>query len=141
MVNWNELGFDIVGGNEYLSRAWYFESQKMKDLQDLKRYGKPLWVTEIGCCTYDGASNYGGGGGDSPFMQKEKYNEQEQATNTVDTIILYSKSGLDGVFLYQLAQGKWKDNEYYFGILRWDPSARLWLRKTGFYVYQSFTVS
>jgi hypothetical protein len=49
--------FDIVGIDHY--RALYNKKTYLQQLQSYKENGKPLAITEFGCCTYQGADDKG----------------------------------------------------------------------------------
>src|SRR5262249_20626199 len=79
--------------------------------ESLQRYflnGKPVIITEVGCCTYQGAENAGGRGWmivdrsktppqfDGEYVRDERLQEQELA----DLLALLEATHVDGVFVY-----------------------------------------
>jgi hypothetical protein len=80
--------------------------------QQLKPYfahGKPVIITETGCCTYRGAENEGGMGWtiiDQAAMPARQLNgdyvrdEHLQATEVIDLLTDLDNAGVDGTFVY-----------------------------------------
>jgi hypothetical protein len=105
-VDW--APFDIVSVDYYRgkkNRATYGER--------LKRHfapGKPVVVTEVGCCTYQGAEDKGGRGflivdRRHPGQIKAGYVRDEglQAREVGDMLAVLLEAGVDGVFVYGFA--------------------------------------
>jgi hypothetical protein len=103
-VNWR--GFDVVGANLYRdadNKATY-----IKQLRALRRHGKPVVITEFGCCTFTGAKEQGGMGFTAvdwerePPVVKDGYvrNEREQADEIGTLLDLYSAERVHGAFVY-----------------------------------------
>jgi hypothetical protein len=105
-VEWTP--FDIVSVDYYRgkkNRATYGEG--------LKRYlacGKPVVVTEVGCCTYQGAEDKGGRGflivdRRHPDQVKAGYVRDEalQAREVSDMLSVIQGAGADGAFVYGFA--------------------------------------
>lgn len=106
---WEEVawhGFDVVGVNLYRSadnKATY-----TKRLRALKRHGRPVVITEFGCCTFTGAREQGGAGFNvvdwerEPPLVKDGYvrNEREQADEIGDLLDLYAAERVHGAFVY-----------------------------------------
>lgn len=59
-VDWSR--FDLVGLDHYLDAS--NEATYVAELRALRRHGKPIVVTEFGCCCYEGAELAGGDGYD-----------------------------------------------------------------------------
>ena len=57
-VDWSL--FDLVGIDYYA--YFHRRSDYIRDLSKYTRFGKPLAITEFGCCTYEGAPEQGGMG-------------------------------------------------------------------------------
>ncbi len=107
-VEWSS--FDVVGVDLYRdanNRATYVD--------DLRAYfapGKPVIITEFGCCTFDGAADLGGEGfmqamdGDLTGLVRD---EQEQATEIAELLDLYAAEGVHGAFIYNFIE---PDNTY-----------------------------
>ena len=105
--------FDIVSANYYRdadNRSTYVDG-----LRKLRRHGKPVVITEFGCCTFVGAEQRGGMGFDiidfeqSPPRIKDGYvrSEQTQATEIADLLRIYAEEKIDGAFVYQfLSEGE-----------------------------------
>ncbi|MEU4730447.1 abortive infection protein [Streptomyces sp. NPDC023588] len=103
-VNWR--GFDVVGVNLYRNadnKAIYTEG-----LRALQRHGKPVVITEFGCCTFTGAKEQGGSGFNvvdwqrEPPVVKDGYvrNEREQASEIGELLALYTAERVEGAFVY-----------------------------------------
>jgi hypothetical protein len=105
-VDWTP--FDIVGVDYYRgkkNRATYGER--------LQRYfadGKPVVVTEVGCCAYQGAEDKGGRGflivdRHHPDQVKAGYVRDEalQAREVSDMLGILQNAGADGAFVYGFA--------------------------------------
>ena len=86
-VKWNELGFDIVGSNEYVGTRYWTETQELKAVRDLKLYGKPVFITEFGTCSYVGATKSGGSA--AMRYSNESYSQEEQVNCIVQSLRLY----------------------------------------------------
>lgn len=107
-VDWSM--FDVVGVDHY--RSTESAEAYVEKLNSYRVYNKPVVCMEVGCCTYVGAANLGGGG----FMVLEGTNpdgsgrfkggvvptrsETEQADYVETQVELLSKAGADGVFVY-----------------------------------------
>ncbi|MFD0271686.1 abortive infection protein [Streptomyces sp. NPDC127106] len=103
-VDWR--GFDVLGVNLYRhadNRATY-----AKRLGALHRHGKPVVITEFGCCTFTGAKDQGGSGFNvvdweqEPPVVKDGYvrNEREQAGEIGELLDLYAAERVHGAFVY-----------------------------------------
>ncbi|WFB06155.1 abortive infection protein [Streptomyces sp. LX-29] len=103
-VAWN--GFDVVGVDLYRdadNRAGYAAK-----VRDLHRHGKPVVITEFGCCTFTGARDQGGSGflavdwERNPPVVKDGYvrDEREQAAEIAELLDLYEAEGVHGAFVY-----------------------------------------
>ena len=120
-VDWTP--FDVVGVDLYRdasNRATYVD-----DLRAYRDHGKPLIITEFGCCTFDGAADLGGEGfmvtmdGDVSDLVRD---EHEQANEIAELLDLYAAEGVDGAFVYNFIE---PDNTY-------SPNSADDLDKSGF---------
>jgi hypothetical protein len=107
-VDWSP--FDVVGVDLYRdaeNRATYVD-----ELRGYRAHGKPVIITEFGCCTFDGAADLGGGGfmvmmdGDVSDLVRD---EEEQASEIGELLDLYVSEGVDGAFVYDFIE---PDNTY-----------------------------
>jgi hypothetical protein len=126
-VDW--APFDVVGVDLYrdaTNRATYVD--------ELRRYlghGKPVFVTEFGCCTFEGAADRGGEGfmetldGDVSDLVRD---EEEQATEVGELLDIYAAEGVDGAFVYNFIE---PDNT-------WSPDPLQDLDMTGFGLVKCF---
>ncbi|MEV5978665.1 abortive phage infection protein [Streptomyces sp. NPDC052114] len=104
-VDWSL--FDVVSVNYYgyhRDRAGY-----VKDLSPHLRWGKPVAVTESGCCTYEGAPEQGGmGWHDVVDYTKDPYevvgglkrSERTQAAYLLDVFGAFESMGLHAALVY-----------------------------------------
>lgn len=102
--------FDFVGVDLYRER------ENLADYPGaLRRYfahGKPVIVTEFGCCAYEGAENLGGSGwmamdfSSTPPTVKPGHvrSERVQADTIGGLIDLYQAEGVHGAYLYDFLQ-------------------------------------
>lgn len=102
--------FDVIGVDYY--RDSQSDEKYLEGIQKYMGYRKPVWVMEVGCCAYEGASQLGGSGftvlqgvdkdgngiyagGNVPVRS-----EKEQADYAENQIRLLSGSGVEGMFVY-----------------------------------------
>ena len=112
-VDWNALGCDVVGSNDYYGMKMdreYF----VRRVSKLKGYGKPVFITEFGASTYAGAYFWGGEGAQK--YTDQRYDETEQSRLIMTDIEIFESIKVDAIFLYELL-GKLKAPEQSFGIL------------------------
>lgn len=115
--------FDIVSANYYRdadNRSTYVEG-----LRKLRRHGKPVVITEFGCCTFEGAEQRGGMGFDiidyeqDPPRVRQGYvrSEQTQASEIADLLRIYEEEGIDGAFVYQfLSEGEVHSSDPHYDL-------------------------
>jgi hypothetical protein len=107
-VDWS--GFDIVGVDLY--RDGQNAAGYLDVLRSYTHIGKPVWITEFGCCSYEGADDLGGSGFDvidwsaNPPQLVDAFTRSEsvQATYISDLLDLYMEEGIDGAFVYQFME-------------------------------------
>ncbi len=103
-VDWRSFNFDYICSNEYISA----KNQEIckNHLLELKKFGKPLIVSEFGCCTYEGAFEYGGGAAGMYFRIKKKlkYSQDEQVKAIKESFRIFREVGVDGCFCYVLVK-------------------------------------
>lgn len=118
MVDWSL--FDIVGVDHYRSSE---TTEDYVAALDRYRLGKPLVVTEVGSCAYEGAGALGSGG----FMRLLGVNpdgtgnfvdgvipvrsEREQADYVEEQLTLLNDAGVDGVFIYVFSFPSYRHGE------------------------------
>ncbi len=106
-VDW-EL-FDLVSVDAYRdadNAAGYRDA-----LRAYRRIGKPVAITEFGCCTYRGAADRGGLGWmivdekpDPPVIPGTyERDEQEQVRHLHDMLSIYETEGIDSAFWFSFA--------------------------------------
>ena len=106
-MNW--AAFDLVSLNAYrdADNAGYYEHLLRRE----RRHGKPVTVTEFGCCTYRGAGDRGGLGwlvgdptADPPLDGTLHRDESEQVDYFTRSIDAFDRAGIDGGFWFTFAQ-------------------------------------
>ncbi|HEY4786143.1 MAG TPA: hypothetical protein VIH57_08835, partial [Bacteroidales bacterium] len=103
-VDWTP--FDIVSADHY--RGSYNKSFYTKQLRNYLRFGKPMVITEFGCCTYQGAEDKGGAGWaiidwskPRPELKKNYIrNEDVQANYIVDLLGIFEEEKIEGAFVF-----------------------------------------
>ncbi|MCA9881056.1 MAG: hypothetical protein KC442_24825, partial [Thermomicrobiales bacterium] len=104
VVDWTD--FDAVGADLYLdarNRATYREQ-----VQTLHSSGKPVLITEFGCCTYEGAEDAGGSGytivdweAEPPRLNGEYVrSEQVQAETIISLLEIYVAEQVHGAYVF-----------------------------------------
>lgn len=153
---WEEIDwslFDLVGVNLY--RDSENEGTYLRDLRRHRQRGKPLVITEFGCCTFEGAERLGGGGwlaidhAASPSRMKPGYvrSEQTQARLISELLRTYVDEGVHGAYVFEfVAAANPRSTDPLFdldmasyGIVRPEPSQAgeasvHWERKQAFHV-------
>jgi len=139
-IPWNQLDVDIIGCNQY----WYegcTEQDYLDRLRKASRYGKPVYNTEFGSCTYKGSWEYGGAG--FAYVEGKEYSQEAQAEYVRRYLDLNERAQMDGLFLFTLSQnqpGSLDKNS--MGILKLDvPDYSYpphYSRKKAFYAYKSY---
>lgn len=107
-VDWS--GFDYVGVDLY--RDAYNRDTYVQRLRSYQRFGKPVIITEFGCCTYEGAEDAGGSGYDiidwetEPPQLNGEYvrSELTQAATIGSLLDLYETEGVHGAFVYTFVE-------------------------------------
>jgi len=134
LVHWDDLGLDIVGPMIYYAKKYQTPSTIQEELRSFQRYGKPVYVTEFGCFTYQGASLYGGDGWRQYHGQD--YSQEEQAQSIMEQVKLFDTAGVDGIFLhsFNFPSGIENDTQSQSLVRGYAPRER----KRSFYAYASF---
>jgi hypothetical protein len=112
---WEEIDwtpFDIVSADSYrdATNREYFAA----GIRRLSRHGKPVAITEFGCCTYRGAADRGGLGwaildleADPPRLDGDYVrDEDEQVRYLNDLLGIFDEQGVDSAFWFSFA-GFW----------------------------------
>ncbi len=106
-VEWSP--FDIVAGDAY--RAEHNTARFEDEVRGLFRHGKPVAVTEFGCCSYRGAAARGGSGwmivdrAAEPARLDGEYtrDEEEQAGYLTELLDVFERAGVDSAFWFTFA--------------------------------------
>ncbi|GHC82089.1 hypothetical protein GCM10007079_22720 [Nocardiopsis terrae] len=109
-VDWTP--FDIIGVDYYLDEST--RSSYRQGLRALNRLGKPVVVTEFGCCSYRGAETRGGSGGD-PLDWRDLddrrvrgglVRDESVQADTIERLIdVYETEDVHGAFLCMFVEG------------------------------------
>ena len=109
-VDW--APFDIIGVDYYLdvlTRGTYRQG-----LRALRRFGKPVVVTEFGCCSYQGARAKGGSGGDIMLwhdlndrrIRRGHVRDENVQAEMIDELLdVYETEDVHGAFLCMFIEG------------------------------------
>ena len=103
-IDWSV--FDVVSINHY--RTSYNQSGYVEKLRSYHAYGKPVAVTEFGCCTYEGAEKAGGGGwniiemkdGKRKIKDNYKRSESTQANYIIDLLKIFEQEDIYASFVF-----------------------------------------
>ncbi len=106
-VDWDP--FDYVGVDYYMDSN--NASKYVDGLRSLKRHGKPVVVTEFGCCSFRGADEKGGSGfliirwSNPPTVKPgHERDEQVQADYIEQLRGIYKREGIDAAFTYAFSE-------------------------------------
>jgi hypothetical protein len=103
-VDWS--GFDVVGVNLY--RDADNEATYLDDVRALHRHGKPVVLTEFGCCAYRGADDRGGMGwdvidfdADPPVVVGGLVRDEQVQADYIDELLdIFEAERVHGAFVY-----------------------------------------
>jgi hypothetical protein len=106
-VDWTP--FDYVAGDAY--RAAHNARTFREEIRGLHRYGRPVAITEFGCCAYRGAADRGGRGWmiidreHRPPRLNGDYlrDEHEQVTYLRDLLRVFEQENVDSAFWFTFA--------------------------------------
>ena len=110
-VDWTP--FDYVAVDAY--RAAHNAATFREQIRELHRHGRPVAVTEFGCCTYRGAADRGARGwlivdrDHEPWRLDGDYqrDEEEQATYLRDLLQIFEQENVDSAFWFTFAGYKY----------------------------------
>ncbi|WP_067461511.1 hypothetical protein [Actinomadura macra] len=102
--------FDVVGVDLYRDAS--NEATYVQEVRALHRFGKPVVITEFGCCTYRGAEKRGGMGFDiidwtqDPPVVPAGYvrDERVQSHYISELLDIYQAEGMYGAFVYDFIE-------------------------------------
>jgi hypothetical protein len=103
-IDWRP--FDIVGVDAY--RNSHNAATYRQQLRRYFTHGKPVVVTEAGCCTFQGAADLGAGGwtvieADGHIRAGMVRDEGEQVRYINDLLSIFEHEGIDTVFWFSFA--------------------------------------
>lgn len=105
--------FDGIGIDYYRDRQ--SDREYIDGLGEYLRYGKPVWVMEVGCCAFEGAAQLGGGGftvlqgvdkdGNGIYSggKAPARSEKEQADYAEQQIRILNDTPIDGMFIFEFS--------------------------------------
>lgn len=107
-MDWS--GFDYVGVDLY--RDAYNRDTYEQRLRTYQSFGKPVVITEFGCCTYEGAEDAGGSGydiidweSDPPRLNGDYVRSEATQAETIAALLdLYETEGVHGAFVYTFVE-------------------------------------
>ena len=107
-VDWS--AFDFLGIDLY--RDAYNRDTYPQRVRDLRRHGKPVLITEFGCCTYEGAEDAGGSGydiidweQDPPVLNGDYVRSEEVQAETIGELLeIYEAEGVHGAFVFTFVE-------------------------------------
>jgi hypothetical protein len=107
-VDWSD--FDIVGVDMYQDK--WNAATFVGDVKALRRHGKPVVITEFGCCTFRGAEDAGGLGFEvinwevtPPTLAEGTVRDgQVQADYLDELLTIFEEEGMHGAFVYDFIQ-------------------------------------
>ena len=96
--------YDYVGVNLYINK--YNKNVYENSIDEYLVYKKPIVITDFGCCTFKGASDYGGSGWYYASKNTVIYDEKEQADTIEKCIKIFKNMGVEGSFLLGYVEPK-----------------------------------
>ena len=142
-VDWRP--FDVVGIDLY--RDTENAATFVDDVRALHRHGKPVVITEFGCCAFRGAEDLGGGGflvvdwtAAPPIVEPGLVRDEQVQARYIDELLdVFTAERVHGAFVYDFIE---PGNPYSpdprfdldmagFGVVKCYPSARARLRGDG----------
>ncbi len=101
-INWKL--FDIIGVNKYLTK--WNKGKYVSELRELKKFKKPVAITEFGSGSFVGASDLGGAGwlivdwSKKEIKENYKRSEEEQASYIKNLLKLFEREGVYASFVF-----------------------------------------
>lgn len=114
-VDWSP--FDFVGVDFY--RDAMNKKAYEKNLHGYLKHGKPVVITEFGCCTYQGAEDKGGYGwavvdwSKTPPELKQEFTRDEtgQANYLIELLRLFEREKVEGAFAFTFVSPSYPHSE------------------------------
>ena len=143
--------FDLLGVNLYRDKE--NEATYVSDLRRLRAHGKPVVITEFGCCAFEGAERLGGGGWlavdrrrEPPVMKPgHKRSEEAQAGHVGELLDLFIAEGIHGAYVFDFMESSHRHDPdprldldmASYGVVKvlpWEPgeTSLRWERKRAF---------
>lgn len=99
-MNWEP--FDIIGLDAF--RGLRNAATHRDDLRKERAHGKPVAILEVGCCTFQGAGDYGGAGwyvameADGVTLKSDLVRDEGEQVRYVDDLMpIFDEEGIDSV--------------------------------------------
>jgi hypothetical protein len=107
-VDWRD--FDLVGVDLY--RDAENEATFEQDVRNLQRHGKPVVITEFGCCTFQGAEDLGGSGftvvdysTGVPVIPPDLVRDEQVQADYIDQLLdVFEAERVHGAFVYDFIE-------------------------------------
>ena len=94
-MDFAKLDVDIIGSNAFID--WYWKKSYIESLiRSFKLQKKPVYITEFGSATFQGAKT----SGSDAWRFSGPYDEDEQAESNQEYFKLWNQLQPDGCFLY-----------------------------------------
>jgi hypothetical protein len=109
-VRWDDLDLDVVGIDLY--RDADNEATFVDDVRALHQFGKPVVITEFGCCSFRGAEDLGGNGfsvvdwaADPPVIADDLVRDEQVQADYVDELLdVFEAQRVHGAFVYNFVE-------------------------------------
>lgn len=109
-VEWRDLDVDVVGIDLY--RDADNEATFVDDVRALHRFGKPVVITEFGCCSFRGAEDLGGSGftvidwsADPPVIPDDLVRDEQVQADYIDELLdIFEAERVHGAFIYDFIE-------------------------------------
>lgn len=107
-VDWTD--FDVLGIDLY--RDADNHATFVDDVRALHRHGKPVVITEFGCCSFQGAEDLGGSGftvvdwtADPPVIPDHLVRDEQVQARYIDELLdIFEAEAVDGAFIYDFIE-------------------------------------
>lgn len=107
-VDW--AGFDVVGIDLY--RDADNEATFAEDVRALHDHGKPVIITEFGCCSFEGADELGGSGflvvdyaSETPTVAEDVVRDEQVQADYIDELLdVFEAEKVHGAFIYDFIE-------------------------------------
>lgn len=106
-IDWEP--FDFVGMDYYMDAN--NKHTYLAGLRKLQSHGKPVIITEFGCCSFKGADRKGGGGfmiikwGKQPTIKRGHVRDERVQADYIENLVqIYQREQVYGAFIYAFSE-------------------------------------